>query len=169
MNTILMATDGSPSAAKAADAAVELAQATGWRLHFVTSWVLTPAGHGYAPMTYVPFTGDLQSEHGREVLDAALALAREARVNATSELREGPAVQEICAAAKETGAALIVVGAHGWGPIKRLVFGSVSTGVLHHASCPVLVVPGQRAAERPASELVATAPASGASEEESWQ
>ena len=37
-------------------------------------------------------------------------------------------------------AAMIVVGAHGWGAFKRLVFGSVSLGVLHEAPCPVLVV-----------------------------
>ena len=30
-------------------------------------------------------------------------------------------------------------GAHGWGAFKRLVFGSVSTTVLHHASSPVLI------------------------------
>jgi nucleotide-binding universal stress UspA family protein len=36
---------------------------------------------------------------------------------------------------------MIVVGAHGWGAVKRLVFGSVSLGVLHEAPCPVLVAP----------------------------
>ena len=34
---------------------------------------------------------------------------------------------------------VVVVGAGGAGTLKRLVFGSVSTGVLHHAPCPVLV------------------------------
>jgi hypothetical protein len=33
-----------------------------------------------------------------------------------------------------------VVGSHGWGPIRRLVFGSVSRALLDHAACPVLVV-----------------------------
>jgi hypothetical protein len=32
------------------------------------------------------------------------------------------------------------MGAHGWGAMQRLVFGSVSTSVLHHAPCPVLIV-----------------------------
>ena len=34
----------------------------------------------------------------------------------------------------------LVIGSHGRGVVKRAVFGSVSTGVLHHAKCPVLVV-----------------------------
>jgi hypothetical protein len=41
-----------------------------------------------------------------------------------------------------------VVGSHGWGPLKRALFGSVSTGVLHHAKRPVLVVRGHAAAPR---------------------
>jgi hypothetical protein len=31
----------------------------------------------------------------------------------------------------------------GWGAVKRALFGSVSTGVLHHAKCPVLIVRGE--------------------------
>ncbi|MGZ6696495.1 MAG: universal stress protein, partial [Solirubrobacteraceae bacterium] len=57
-------------------------------------------------------------------------------VHATGSISE-----EICAVAASHHARLIVIGAHGWGPVKRLVHGSVSTGVMHHAACPVLVVP----------------------------
>ena len=41
--------------------------------------------------------------------------------------------------AADTPAALIVVGSHGWGRLRRLVFRSVSTGLLHEAPCPVPV------------------------------
>jgi len=37
---------------------------------------------------------------------------------------------------------MIVIGAHGWGAFRRVVFGSVSLGVLHDAPCPVLVARG---------------------------
>ena len=40
----------------------------------------------------------------------------------------------------ESGVRLIVLGAHGWGAFKRLLSGSVSTHVMHEATCPVLVV-----------------------------
>jgi Universal stress protein family len=36
-----------------------------------------------------------------------------------------------------------VIGSHGWGVVKCALFGSVSTGVLHQAKCPVLVVRGE--------------------------
>jgi hypothetical protein len=35
-----------------------------------------------------------------------------------------------------------VIGAHGWGAIRRLAFGSVSLAVLTNAPCPVLVARG---------------------------
>lgn len=37
---------------------------------------------------------------------------------------------------------LVVVGSHGAGFLKRVLVGSVSNHVVHHATCPVLVVRG---------------------------
>jgi nucleotide-binding universal stress UspA family protein len=42
--------------------------------------------------------------------------------------------------AEESGADLIVVGTRGLNAARRLVMGSVSTNVVHHAPCDVLVV-----------------------------
>jgi nucleotide-binding universal stress UspA family protein len=36
---------------------------------------------------------------------------------------------------------LLVMGSRGYGPAKRVLLGSVSAGVVHHAACPVLVLP----------------------------
>ena len=50
-----------------------------------------------------------------------------------------PAI-EICRIAEEGRFDLVVIGSHGSGFLKRVLLGSVSQHVLHHAPCPVLVV-----------------------------
>lgn len=45
------------------------------------------------------------------------------------------------------GARLVVVGSRGLGGVRAMLLGSVSQELLHHASCPVLVVRGVTAAQ----------------------
>jgi nucleotide-binding universal stress UspA family protein len=55
-------------------------------------------------------------------------------------LRLGKVADEILTAAKQDKADLIVTGAKGLGAIRRVLLGSVSTRVVQHAHCGVLVV-----------------------------
>src|SRR5689334_16799876 len=147
MKTILLATDGSPSAQLATSEAIEIATATGWPLRVVTVWNRPiPTGYGYAVYPLPADLAELERDHAQTIAAASVQQAVEAGVTATFELREGLPAEEICAAAAETASTLIVIGAHGWGTFKRLLFGSVSTHVIHAAKCPVLVV---RAEETP--------------------
>jgi nucleotide-binding universal stress UspA family protein len=52
----------------------------------------------------------------------------------------GDPAAEICRVAEDEGFDVIVVGSHGSGFVKRVLLGSVSQHLLHHAPCPVLVV-----------------------------
>jgi nucleotide-binding universal stress UspA family protein len=65
--------------------------------------------------------------------------AKDAGVKAESVVRQGDPVDIVSQTAVDTRASLIVTGSHGWGKPRGLVFGSVSTALLHHAPCPVLV------------------------------
>ena len=55
----------------------------------------------------------------------------------------GVASQEIVRYAAEHAIDLIVVASHGYGPLRQLLLGSTAERVLHHAPCPVLVVPSK--------------------------
>jgi nucleotide-binding universal stress UspA family protein len=152
---ILFATDGSPSAAEAQREAFEVAQLLGAPLVVVSVAHVTLPAVGYSGYGYSNVVSELTvAEHKRvEQLLAELAETAEAAgVKCTTIAADGVAVEEICRVAGEHEAQLIVVGSHGWGAAKRLFSGSVSTGLVHTAPCPVLVVRGTRHAfEQPAA------------------
>jgi nucleotide-binding universal stress UspA family protein len=159
MNTILLATDGSPSAERATDEAIELALATGCRLYVVTAWKRPTWEYGIAPVP--PYELDAAAKaHAEKALAKALDAAREAGIAAEPILRRGEAAHEVCAVAEELAADLVVVGSHGWNALQRLVLGSVSARVLHEAPCPVLVVRRSRGVELQARDEVETLVAS---------
>ena len=60
-------------------------------------------------------------------------------------LVEGDPVDQILRESRRLAASLIVVGSHGRRGLLDLLMGSVSTGVLRRAPCPVLVVPTRTA------------------------
>jgi nucleotide-binding universal stress UspA family protein len=147
MKPILLATDGSPSADAATREAIDLAHAFGAPLLIATvaQAALPTYGTYYG---YTEIAADLRETEGKHAA-ATLAATRERAESAGLECEtvalEGPAGDEICRLADERSPRLVVVGAHGWGRLGRLLHGSVSTHVLHHAPCPVLVVLGEEA------------------------
>jgi nucleotide-binding universal stress UspA family protein len=78
-------------------------------------------------------------EEYQEALDQALAgLPGEGR--ATGELLYGEVVDEL-AMVGERGIDLLVCGSRGYGPVRRVLLGTVSAALLRQASVPVLVTP----------------------------
>ena len=159
MQPILLATDGSPSADEALKQAIDLARLTGSPLAVVSVEHMTApaygAGYGYA-------TGELYVElekterHRVEgVLADAERAATEAGVTCETIPGRGNAVEEIVRVARELQPRLLVVGAHGWGFVQRIVHGSISTGLLHHAPCSILVVPAPEAVAEHAGQKAA--------------
>jgi nucleotide-binding universal stress UspA family protein len=140
---ILLATDGSPSARRAVEEAVGLAKATGKPLVVVAVWQVPVTTYAYGAVPWVPELAEAEKERAVKALDEASRVAAAAGVAVDTVIAEGLSVQTICETAEERDAAMIVLGAHGWGTFKRLWFGSVSTGVLHEAHRPVLVVPSE--------------------------
>jgi nucleotide-binding universal stress UspA family protein len=140
MKPVLLATDGSPTAEKATETAIELAKVLDTELVIVTVWTIPYTATGFAP---APMNGELahlgEDEAEKLVLEAA-ARAEAAGVETRTLVQRGIPVEEICIAAATVKPRFLVIGSHGWGVLRRAVFGSVSTGVLHRARCPVLVV-----------------------------
>ena len=154
MKPILLATDGSPSAEDATLEAITLARTFG------TTLVVASVAHLGLPAYgsyygYGEIAADLhkvETAHVAELLVATKLRIEEAGVTCETLALDGQPAAEICGAATRTQARLVVIGAHGWGRLGRMIHGSVSTAVLHDAPCPVLVVHGREPSEgtRPA-------------------
>jgi nucleotide-binding universal stress UspA family protein len=147
MKTILLATDGSPSAERATAEAIELAGTTGSKLYVLAAWKRPTWEYGIAPVAPYELDADAKAQ-ADDAAAQAVEAARESGITAEPMVRRGEAAHEVCRAAEEIDADLIVVGSHGWNALKRLVLGSVSAGVLHEASCPVMVVRSSPEARR---------------------
>ena len=140
---ILFATDGSPSAEEAQKEAFELAQRLDAQLVVVSAVQAVVPAIGYSGYGYSNIVAELtEAEHHRvTALLASVAEAADAEgIHCSTVAVDGFAVEEICRKASEYDAQLIVVGSHGWGAARRFLSGSVSTGLVHSAPCPVLVV-----------------------------
>jgi len=77
---------------------------------------------------------------GKRILDDGEQRAKSEKVQVETMLVEGHAVQEIVRVAKEGNYDLIVIGARGLSKIREILLGSVSDGVIHHSTCPILLV-----------------------------
>lgn len=98
----------------------------------IGAWPVAPMPVGYL---------DWQMKVGRELLDDTAQLVRSATAGAvspTTELIVATPTAALVNASRTAG--MVVVGSRGRGALSRFVLGSVSTGVLHHARCPVVVV-----------------------------
>ena len=58
----------------------------------------------------------------------------------TVSVATGDAAEELLRASRD--ADMLVVGSRGGGGFARLLLGSVSSQVMHHAECPVVAIPG---------------------------
>lgn len=136
---IVVGVDGSGAARQALGWAVEEARLRHASLDVVHAWRM-PYPDAYPVRTLtVPPAVEVEQE-ARRLLDAAVGSA--ARTGAT---RVEPIL--VCDSAGRAlidtakGADMVVVGSRGRGGFAGLLLGSVSQKVLHHASCPVVVIP----------------------------
>jgi nucleotide-binding universal stress UspA family protein len=142
--TVLLATDGSEDAALAARVAADVAASPGREVHLVH--VLEPlpryAYPGITQEIYSLVHDKRRKRAGELLAREAVHLRGEGANVAETHLREGHLVDEILDSGEELRASLIVVGSRGLGPLKNLLLGSVSEGVIHHSRRPVLVARG---------------------------
>ena len=144
--TIVVGVDGSEAAQAALRFAAEEAKIRSARLVAVHAWTYIPApavgdpGLLAMPEGDMPGMIDAQREAAERGLEHAIEEAFDGRppVEIEPRLVDDEAADSLVDAAAD--ADLVVVGSRGRGDFKSALLGSVSSHVVHHAPCPVVVV-----------------------------
>jgi nucleotide-binding universal stress UspA family protein len=158
MKHILVGIDGTPGSRNALDQALRMGQLTHRPVRLLTVWSATippvsPLGAGYL---YDPVQErEAAASAARRLLDEELSMGLDRLVSGdpvavSVEAREGSVGQQVVEAADS--AVVVVLGTRGRGRLTSLL-GCVAH-VLHHAPCPVVVVPGGPSYEGPFRRVV---------------
>jgi nucleotide-binding universal stress UspA family protein len=137
---VAVGTDGSETADKAVEFALDMAERYGARLVVASSY--RPVSETKVRQDQRDAPEDIQwSISPTQEVDAALRKveerARERGVQAVSEAREGDPADVLCEIAEQHNADVLVVGNRG---MQRRVLGSVPNSVSHKAPCSVMIV-----------------------------
>ncbi|HEY9501573.1 MAG TPA: universal stress protein [Pyrinomonadaceae bacterium] len=143
---ILLAVDGSVHSAAAAEELAERPWPPQSEVKVITA-VEIPAPVGMEPWAMSPDYFEVLETSVRQTAQASVDNAL-LKLNSTtdktlrisSEIIQGSPAQVIVDEAESWGADLIVMGSRGLGIWNRLMLGSVSNAVVHHAKCSVEVI-----------------------------
>ncbi|TDO49064.1 nucleotide-binding universal stress UspA family protein [Kribbella sp. VKM Ac-2527] len=141
---IVCGVDGSPAGRKALDWAFDEARRRDCRLRAVSVWWWDGlhSSNSTSP--------EEARQHAQEVLDRVMDEALAELDDPPPETErlavEGRPSERLCMAAVD--AELLVLGSHGHGSIHDALVGSTSRHVIRHATCPVVILPDPRHAER---------------------
>lgn len=133
---VLVGVDGSETAKRALLWATDYVRRAGGTVHAVLAWHYDPVPVG--PGVLPPPSYDAE-QAARQLLQEAVDAIAEPPAYLRQTVVEGNAARVLLEQAIHSD--LLVVGSRGRGGFKGLLLGSVSMQCVHHAACPVVVVP----------------------------
>jgi nucleotide-binding universal stress UspA family protein len=138
---VVVGVDGSDNAWHALDWAAREAKLRGAMLKIVCAFedpaITTGLGSAFGMGSAATADPEAIKDAAQSVVDHAKARVGDVPVEVVAMAdRPGDVLCAECA-----GASLLVVGSRGHGALGSLLLGSVSNHVVHHATCPIVVVP----------------------------
>jgi nucleotide-binding universal stress UspA family protein len=137
LGTVCVGFDGRPEAWTALQRGAQIAASVGGRLR--VAMVVPPITGTPTMAVFPPEIVEERFKAAEVELDHAVHSVAK-RLEPAGRLLNGSPGQQL---ADEASVAvdLMVVGSRGYGPLQRVLLGSVSTSLMHSAPCPVMVVP----------------------------
>jgi nucleotide-binding universal stress UspA family protein len=150
---ILVPLDGSEHSVKALEKAIQIAKKFEAKMTLIHVYSVSvqpillpePTTLGASSIPFltaaeISKVAEITRNAGKRILEDGEHRAKSEKIRVEKMLVEGHAVQEIVRVAKEGNFDLIVIGARGLSKIREILLGSVSDGVIHHVTCPILLV-----------------------------
>ncbi len=137
---ILLASDGSECAIKAASVAATLASKFGARLTIINVFQPVPEVGPYGEMINAGLDKKYITELQEHAISHVGRTLEEAGLSYESRSEVGQPAAEIVRVAEAEGCDLIVLGSRGASGLTLFLLGSTCDRVVHHAHCPVLIV-----------------------------
>ncbi len=139
---MVVGVDGSSGSDRALRWAAKMAQITG-------AEVLAVHGFEYVPMRGAE-TNEVLLDQARTDLDGRwTAVLRDDGIGYRTFIEVEDSRELLDAVALEEKADVIVVGSRGHGEVADLLLGSVAAFLAHHATVPVVIIPGEARLSRP--------------------
>jgi nucleotide-binding universal stress UspA family protein len=127
-----------PESEAAVQFAEGIAKAVGGELR-VLGAVPAPAAFSAATYTYTPDWAEISAEQLAHVKEELDGLVEASSVPATAYAVQGSAAAEL--EQLSAGVDLLIAGSRGWGAAHRVILGSTTDWLAHHAASPLAVVP----------------------------
>jgi nucleotide-binding universal stress UspA family protein len=153
IRTVTTGVDGSAEAGHALRAAIGLAASTGAKLKLISAAVPPPVARGRSgDGGWHALLEAVEQETREQLVEARATVPDDVDVEAT--MISGDPVDALGSASSEPGT-LMVLGSRGYGPLRRVLLGSVATSLVGSAPCPMIVTP--RGIQEPAGDAFAAA------------
>ena len=137
---ILLGYDGSDNAKRALDRAIALATVDKASLRIVVAVNTILTVYGPSAPYYPSGYKEQVMKEGKSLLDAALKRADDAGVKVSGSVEDGHPAEIILDLSGSQRADLVVLGRRGISGLERFLLGGVSSTVMSHSECDVLIV-----------------------------
>ena len=136
---ILVPVDGSDNSYKALEAALVLSEKLGSNISVVNVMEQVPITHIESEKLLSELLEAYKKEN-QEILSKCSDIAHQKGITIKTVLLQGNPAPVILDYSKKGNFDLVIMGSRGMGKFKELILGSVSSKIVHHSPCAIMII-----------------------------
>ena len=136
---ILVPVDGSNNSYKALEAALVLSEKLGSKISVVNVMEQVPITHIESEKLLSELLEAYKKEN-QEILSKCSDIAHQKGITIKTVLLQGNPAPVILDYSKKENFDLVIMGSRGMGKFKELILGSVSSKIVHHSPCAIMII-----------------------------